>query len=345
MGTLLENLETFCKIPGTSGDEAAVREAIYQEIKDLPGCTVRTDNAGNLIAEKAGKEPPKSKVLFCAHMDEVGFIVTRIDEQGFLHFGCVGGIDSRVVIGKRVLVGKDRIPGLIGAKALHLLTKEQRGEPAEIKDLFIDIGADGKEATEALVRPGDRAVWDTDFCLIGGGNAVCSRAIDDRAGCALLVELLKGDAPYGFTAAFTTREEVDGNGAPAAGFSAEPDISVVVEATSAGDGVNAAEADYVCAQGKGPVISFIDKGTVYDPALYEAVTALAQENGIPFQPKEGIAGANDSRPIHKSRAGVRPAAVSLPARYIHSPVTTLRIEDFENTLRLLAILRGELPKL
>ncbi len=119
----------------------------------------------------------------------------------------------------------------------------------------------------------------------------------------------------------------------------------MVEATSAGDGANTAEADYVCAQGKGPVVSFIDKGTVYDPALYEAVTALAQENGIPFQPKEGIAGANDSRPIHKSRAGVRPAAVSLPARYIHSPVTTLRIEDFENTLRLLAVLRGELPKL
>lgn len=344
MGTLLENLETFCGIPGTSGDEAAVREAIYQEIKDLPGCTVRTDNAGNLIAEKAGREPPKSKVLFCAHMDEVGFIVTRIDERGFLSFGCVGRIDSRVVIGKRVLVGKDRLPGLVGAKALHLIPKEQRGEPAEIGDLYIDIGADGKSTAEALVRPGDRAVWDTDFCLIGKETAICSRAVDDRAGCALLVELLKGDAPYGFTAAFTTREEVDGSGAPAAGFSVEPDISVVVEATSAGDGAGVPEGDYVCAQGKGPVVSFIDKGTVYDPALYETVTAFARENGIPFQPKEGIAGANDSEAIHKSRAGVRPAAVSLPARYIHSPVTTLRIEDLENTLRLLTILRGELPK-
>lgn len=345
MGTLLENLETFCGIPGTSGDEAAVREAIYQQIKDLPGCTVHTDNAGNLIAEKAGREPPKSKVLFCAHMDEVGFIIKRVGEQGFLYFGCIGSIDSLVVIGKRVLVGKDRLPGLVGSKALHLIKKEQRGEPAEVGDLFIDIGADGKSAAEALVKPGDRAVWDTGFHRIGGGKAVCSRAIDDRAGCALLVELLKGDAPYGFTVAFTTREEVGGNGAPAAGFSVEPDISVLVEAASAGDAAGVPEEDYVCAQGKGPVVSFIDKGTVYDPALYETVMALARENHIPFQPNEGIAEANGSEAIYKSRAGVRPAAVSLPARYLHSPASTLRIEDLENTLRLLTVLRGELPKL
>lgn len=345
MGTLLENLERFCALPGTSGDEAAVRAAIYEEIKDLPGCAAHTDNAGNLIVEKTGRQPPHSKALFCAHMDEVGFIVTRADEHGFLRFGCVGHIDSRVVVGKRVLVGKNRLPGLVGAKALHKIPKEHRGEPAELGDLFIDIGADDKAAAEALVKPGDRAVWDTDFLRLGGSAAVCSRAIDDRAGCALLVELLKGDAPYGFAVAFTTREEVNGNGAPAAGFAVAPDISVVVEATCAGDGFGASEEKYVCAQGKGPVLSFIDEGTVYDPALYEAITALAKENGIPFQPKEGVVGLNDSAAISKSRAGVRPAAVSLPARYIHSPVSTVRTEDLENTLRLLAVLRAELPKL
>lgn len=344
MKTLLENIETLSMARGTSGDEGAVRERIYEEVKNFPDCVAGTDNAGNLIVSKSGRKEPKNRLMFSAHMDEIGFIITNIEEGGFLRFAAVGSIDTRVTIGKRVLVGENALPGLIGSKAIHLVKKDEFDKLADLDELYIDIGADSKEEAEKLVSPGDRAVFDSDFAVFGDG-IIMGRALDDRAGCAVLMELLKADAEYGFTVCFTAREEIGGNGASAAAFGVDPDIAVVVEATTAGDVANVPGDKYVCEQGRGPVVSFMDKGTVYDMELYRRIMDLAAENDIPAQTKHAICGSNDASAIHRTRAGIRPAAVSLPARYIHSPAATVKISDAENTLRLLKILSRELCEL
>lgn len=344
MKNLLQNLEALSIANGTSGDEEAVKELIYNEIKDYSSCSFSFDNAGNLIVKKKGEKAPKNRLMFSAHMDEVGFIITHIDEKGFLRFETVGGIDTRVIIGKRVLVGKTGLPGLIGSKALHLVENDDLKNPPKIEDLFIDIGADSLDEAKKLVALGDRAVYDSDFCLFGN-DVVLGKALDDRAGCAMLIELLKEPAKYDFTVCFTTREEVGGNGAPAAAFSVEPDIAVVVESTTAGDVAHVPEDKFVCCQGAGPVVSFMDKGTVYDLELYRFVTELAEKNGIPCQTKHGVYGGNDSKQIHKTRGGIRPVALSLPARYIHSPAAAVKLCDIENSVLLLKKMSTELSEL
>ena len=145
MKTFLENLEMLSLAAGTSGDEAAIKKLIYDEVIGYPDCVAKTDNAGNLIVSKKGKKAPKNRLMFSAHMDEVGFIITHIDENGFLKFSNVGGIDSRVIVGKRVRVGKNEIPGLLGSKAIHLVKKEEFDTHPKTDALFIDIGADSAE--------------------------------------------------------------------------------------------------------------------------------------------------------------------------------------------------------
>lgn len=336
---MLENIKILSEAVGTSGDEGEVRELIYNEVKDIPNCEIKKDNAGNLIVHKTGKACGKNRLMFSAHMDEVGFIITDIDEKGFLKFAAMGSIDPRVSVGKRVLVGKNKMPGLLGSKAIHLVSKDEFEKLADFDDLYIDIGADSKAEAEKPVSLGERAVFESEFAEFGEG-LIMGRALDDRAGCALLMELLKAEAEFDFYAAFTTREEIGGNGASAAAFGIDPDIAVVVEATTAGDIANVPGDKYVCEQGKGPVVTFMDKGTLYDMELYHAVMDLAAEHEIPAQTKRGICGGNDAAPIHKTRAGIRPVAVSLPARYIHSPAATVKISDLEHSLELLKLLSG-----
>ncbi|MBQ2796083.1 MAG: M42 family peptidase, partial [Oscillospiraceae bacterium] len=311
MKTFLENLKALSLARGTSGDEGTVRKMIYEEVLSYPDCIAKTDNAGNLIVSKKGKNEPKNKLMFSAHMDEVGFIITHIDENGFLKFGNVGGIDSRVIVGKRVLVGENALPGLLGSKAIHLVKKEEFDNPTKTDSLYIDIGADSREEAEKLVKLGDRAVFDSDFEEFGSG-CVMGKALDDRAGCAMLMELLKEEAEYDFTACFTVKEEIGGNGASSAAFTVEPDIAVVVEATSAGDFPSVPGEKFICKQGEGPVVSFRDNGTLYDMELYHYIMELCEKENIPVQTKHGICGFNDAKFIHQSRGGVRPVAVSLP---------------------------------
>ena len=341
MKTFLENLEMLSLAAGTSGDEAAVKKLIYDEVIGYPDCVAKTDNAGNLIVTKKGKKEPKNRLMFSAHMDEVGFIITHIDENGFLKFSNVGGIDSRVIVGKRVRVGKNEIPGLLGSKAIHLVKKEEFDSPTKTDALYIDIGADSKEEAEKLVSLGDRAVFDSDFEKFGE-DCVMGKALDDRAGCALLMELLKEEAEYDITVCFTTREEVGGNSAGNAAFTVDPDIAVVVEATTAGDVPCVPGEKFVCRQGKGPVVSFRDNGTLYDMELYHHIMELCEKKGIPAQTKHGIYGFNDAKFIHQARGGIRPVAVSLPARYIHSPYASIKLSDVEHTVSLIKILSREL---
>lgn len=336
MTKLIETIRTLADIPGVSGEEGAVREAIFQMIREHAD-HVETDALGNLIATKKGLRPAKNRLLLSAHMDEVGFIITHVEDSGLLRFDSVGGIDSRVVVGKSVEVGEKRIYGVIGVKAIHQAEEKEREEPIKLEKLFIDIGAKDRAEAEALVCPGDRVIFHSQFREIGDGH-ILSRALDDRAGCAVLVELLRHELPCDCTFSFTVQEETGCTGAVTAAYAAQPDIAIAVEATTASDIAGVDEGKEVCKFGGGPVISFMDRGTVYDSGLYRLAMNTAKERGIPAQTKAGVFGGNESRSLQTSRSGARTMAVSMPCRYIHSASNMLRCSDIEDTKNLLLAL-------
>lgn len=332
-----ELLKELCLINGTSGDETLVRNAIIEKIKDY--CEYRVDNLGNLIALCKGKKSSEKKLMIAAHMDEVGFIVTYIRNDGTLCFNEVGGVDTSVVIGRQVTVGNNGICGVVGSTAIHNLSKEQRESAPKYADMYIDIGAESKEEAEKMVSLGDSVYFDSEFAELGG-NCVKSKAIDDRAGCALMIQLIREGVDYDTYFVFNVQEEVGLRGSTVSSFAVAPDFAIVLEATTASDIDGVGGAKKVCSLGNGPVVSFMDRSTIYDKELYSMAFDIAAEFGIPCQTKTMIAGGNDSGAIHKSRGGVRTIAVSAPCRYIHSPSCVINMEDFENML----ILTRELAK-
>jgi len=333
MTGIIQNLETLCGIPGVSGDEQRIRGEIRRQIDPL--CTrCHTDPLGNLIAFKKGAKTPKNKLLFSAHMDEIGFIITFVEDSGLLRFAAVGGIDSRVVIGKGVEVGDARVGGVIGSKAVHMQKESERETAPKLEELFIDIGATSREAALEAVRPGDRAVFHSPFLRLGG-DRLAGRAFDDRAGCAVLISLLEQELPYDCYFAFTVQEETGCVGAKTAAFTVAPDISVAVETTTASDIAGTDNHKVVCALEGGPVLSFMDKGTVYDTGLYRLALSVAGECDISVQSKLGVYGGNDSRSLQTAGAGSRAMAISLPCRYIHSPTNVLHQSDLLYMAKLL----------
>ena len=329
---MLNTLKELCLAGGVSGDEEEVRR--YIEEKAAPHAdSVRTDAIGNLIVFKKGKKSTGNKLMLAAHMDEVGIIITRITDEGFLKFDFVGGVDRRVAIGKPVVIGKNKVPGVIGLKAVHLVSREERKKAPKTEALYIDIGARDKESAERKVEPGDYGCFVCQPEELGDG-LFKARAIDDRVGCAVMLKLLEEELPLDVTFAFTVQEEVGTRGAFGAAFSAHPEVALVLETTTAADIPPVDKAKRVCYAGKGPVILQIDSSTIYDRALFEELRGLAEENGIPWQTKELIAGGNDAKAIQRTREGVRVCAVSAAARYLHAPSTVVSVDDCENILRL-----------
>ena len=336
-----ELLKELCLADGVSGDESAVRELIMSRIKDV--CEYRVDNLGSIICFKKGKKTPAKKLMVCAHMDEVGFIVTYIRLDGTLSFGNVGGIDPSVVIGRQVRVGKDRISGVVGSTAVHNLSKEQREKAPKTDSLYIDIGAADRAEAEKYVSPGDCAYFDSEFTDMG--SCIKSKAIDDRAGCAMMTELLHEELEYDTYFVFNVQEEIGLRGATASAYSVAPDYAIVLETTTAADIDGASGAKRVCEVGKGPVVSFMDRHTMYDKELYRLAFDIAEEQGIPCQTKTMIAGGNDAGAIHISGRGVRTMAVSLPCRYLHSPSSVIAGADLENTYKLVKSLIGRIHEI
>ena len=314
---MLDTLETLCGLNGVSGREDEVRDYILERAMPFAD-EIRTDPMGNLMIFKKGAVAPARRIMLAAHMDEVGLIVTSVTEEGYLRCAAAGGIDRRILPGKRVFLGPDRIPGLVGIKPIHLSDEEERKKIPAWKDFYIDIGADGREAAERLVRPGELAAFDDAVVRFGDGF-IKAKAIDDRAGCATMLELLESDLPCDCWFAFTVQEEVGCRGAQAAARSIEPEVALVLEGTTAADVPSAKGADAICRPGHGVVIPFMDRGTIYDRELYSLLGRLAEENGLPWQTKTRVAGGTDGSVIQRSGAGVRVAAVSVAVRNIHSP--------------------------
>ena len=323
-------LKQLCLINGTSGDEGRVREYIIDKIKDY--CTYEVDALGSIIAFKKGKKTPNKKVCFNAHMDEVGFIITDITDEGYLRFATVGGIDQRVCLDKVVRIND--IKGVIGDKAFHLLSDEESKSAPSFDKMLIDIGASSKEEAEKYVSLGDFAYFESEYYEFGNGF-IKSKALDDRIGCMLMIKLIQSELEYDTFFCFNVQEEVGLRGAKCTAFQVQSDISIILESTTASDLDGVTGADKVCCAGGGPVISFMDRRTIYDRELYSLAMNTAKENGIPVQTKTKIAGGNDAGSIQVSGKGCKVCAISLPCRYIHSASSVVKKEDIENTEKLL----------
>ena len=321
---MLEILKELCALDGVSGEEDAVREYIINKIKGH--CEYSVDPLGSIIAFKKGKNRSVKKVMLDAHTDEVGLIITSVTEDGFLKFAAVGGIDTAVLMFRRVRIGN--INGVIGGKPIHLMSGDEKKKLPKPDSLYIDIGASSKDEALELVRIGDRAVICGEYTEMG--NKIKAKAIDDRAGCAILISLITSDSDYDFYATFSVQEEVGLRGAKAAAFAVEPDSAIVLEATTAADIADVPDGQRVCVLGDGPAVSFMDRAAVYDRNYYNA----ALSSGIKCQPKAAVAGGNNSGEIHLSRGGVRTLAISVPCRYIHSPSCVACKEDIENAAKL-----------
>ena len=325
-------LKELCALSGVSGNEGPVRDHIEKRVRPFAD-EVTTDAMGNLLVFARGKRAPKQRIMLAAHMDEVGIIITGITEEGYLKFDFAGGVDRRVVIGKRVSVGDRAIPGVIALKAVHLQEDGERKKVPAVKSLHVDIGCRSREEAEKLVSLGDTGAFDDHIVEFGSGF-LRAKAIDDRVGCAVMIALLEEGLPVDCHFAFTVQEEVGCRGSVAAANRIRPEIGLVLEGTTAADLPSQQGNEKVCAPGKGPVLPFMDGGSIYDRGLWRQLTALAEAKGIPWQTKTWISGGTDASAIQKSGAGVRVAAISAAVRYIHSPSCVGCTEDFENMLRL-----------
>ncbi len=331
---MLNTLESLCNLCATSGDEDAVRDFITERLNKINSVTYKIDPLGNILVTKEGEKRATKKLLVTAHMDEVGFIVTYIHHDGTLSIAPVGGIDINVAIGRQILIGKEHIRGVIGLKPIHLLSKEERDVLPTFDNITVDIGTNSAMETRELVSLGDFGYFPPNYQPIGE-TRIDSKAIDDRVGCALLLEMLMEDAPYDYTAAFLVEEEIGTRGAKTAAYCINPDFAIVLEATTAAD-IDGISADKrVCVLGDGPVISFMDRATIYDRALYRLAFDVAKEQSLPCQTKTRIAGGNDAGAIHVSRTGVRSLAMSLPCRYLHAPAAIADTCDIDAMTKLL----------
>lgn len=325
-------LKELCALRGPSGNERAVRDYIIEKAAPLAD-SVTVDRMGNVIAFKKGTDPNGRHVLLDAHMDEVGMIVQGINDNGLISYLTVGGIDPRVVVSKRVRVGEDAVPGVIGAKAIHLQSVEEYHAVLSHDQLYIDIGAKNRDEAAGKVKPGDYVTFDSDWVEFGD-MMVKSRALDDRVGCMVLLSLLEGEYPCDITCAFTVQEEVGLRGAHCAAGHIHPDCALILEGTTANDLGDVPEHLRVCSPGKGVAISFMDRASIGHKDMGRAVRDLAAEKGIPWQFKSYTSGGNDGGAVQRETFGVPVAVLSVPCRYIHSASSVCSFRDIDAMYQL-----------
>ena len=327
---------------GVSGNEGEIRELLKKlSIERGASCTV--DRMGNLLAQTDGGDAKAPHLLLAAHMDEVGMMVTRAKEDGSLCYRTVGGIDPRVMVSKKVSCGDNKIPGIIGAKAIHLQTREEMERVLSHESLYIDVGAKTKQEAEKLCPPGTYVTFDSPLTPFGDG-CVCGKALDDRVGCLTLLKALTAGYPGKLTCAFTVQEEVGLRGATVVGHWAPYDLAVVLEGTAANDLGQTPVQSQVCNLGKGVALSHIDRASIVHPRLHAVISEVALLKNIPCQPKRFVSGGNDAGAL-QTGAGAKPTAVlSVPCRYIHSPLSVASLSDIEAQATLVCAFMESLPE-
>jgi putative aminopeptidase FrvX len=344
--TMLKDLTDAKGIPG---NEREVREVMKKYIAPYAD-EVTTDGLGSLIAKKAGKDGGP-KIMVAGHLDEVGFMITHIDDKGFLRFQTVGGWWSQVMLAQRVTIvtRNGDITGVIGSKPPHILPPEARKKPVEIKDMFIDIGASSRDEAIAWgVRPGDMVVPYFEFTVMNNEKMLLAKAWDNRIGCAIAIDVLKHlkdeDHPNVVYGVGTVQEEVGLRGARTSAQKIEPDIAFGVDVGIAGDTPGISEKEALSKLGKGPQIILYDASIVSHKGLRELVTDTADELNIPYQFDVMAGGGTDSGAIHLTHKGVPSLSITIPTRYIHSHAAILHRDDYENAVKLIVEVIKRLDK-
>ncbi len=332
---MLELIKKYAHLPAPSGDESPLCQAIIDEIKDY-ATEYHVDNLGNLLVYKKGKTTPKVRLMLDAHMDEVGFMITGYTDDGYLLFSSVGGIDTKVIFGKRVKINGN-ILGVIGGVAVHLLDASAKLKVPSKDSLYIDIGATTRQQAQEKVKIGDTAVFDTEYFEMGENVAV--RGLDDKVGCAILTKMIQSDLKYDMYFSFSVQEEIGCRGAKVSAFSISPDCAISVESTTASDLHSVSPENAVCRLGQGAVLPVMDNGTLYNKATVHTLMDKAQANGIQAQYKTAVAGGTNASAIHLSKTGVKTVNIALPCRYIHSGLCVANKSDIyslESLTRLAA---------
>ncbi len=327
-------LRQLTEAVGVSGAEKEVRLLIRDLIADHVD-EWSVDTMGNLLATKRGTGQYDMRVLVDAHMDEVGLLITDIDSSGMLKFTNAGGFDDRALLGKIVQVGSQKITGVIGARAIHLLKRGEYSKVVKMDAMRIDIGAKSKDAAGGKVRVGDYAAFITAYEELDESRTAIGKAFDDRAGCAALIELLRS-APYPFdlVASFSVQEEVGLRGARVAAYQARPDAALVLECTPAYDLPNDKDVSPNVAMGKGASVYVMDARTIQDPRLVGHIMATADARAIPYQIRQPGGGGTNTGAIQRVGAGIPAATLAIPGRYAHTPTMMISLDDYDNLVRL-----------
>ena len=343
---LVETLEKLSNASGVAGREDEVKSLMKNFLKP---CTdeVREDKLGNVIGTKKGKKDAP-KMMLAAHMDEVGLMVKTIQRRGFLQFTKIGGIDDRILLAQKVIVYTEKGPlhGIIGSKPPHIQKEEERKKIITYDELFIDVGAENREQAEKIgVKIGDPIGFDVKFAKVGR-NDVIGKAFDDRAGCAVMVEAMKQLKKTECTvyAVGTVQEEVGLRGATTAAFGIYPDIGVALDVTVAGDTPGVREVESSIKLAKGPSITVADFGLITHPKVLRLLVDAAEGMKIPYQLETGLAGSTDAARMSLTREGVACGVISVPTRYIHSPVSLISLSDAENAVKLTVAAVQKIPK-
>ncbi len=328
------DLKWLTEFNAPSGHEQALRRALLEELKNYKGVTTSIDRMGNVVAVKTGHGPePRKRVMLSAHMDEVGFIVTSCTEDGFLRVAPVGGIDPRVVVSKRVTVSDEKLPGIIGAMAIHLQSAADRQRVLGYGDLYVDIGAKKKDEAEAKAPKGTYICFDTDYVEFGDGY-VSAKALDDRVGIFNLLRVLEDDYACDVICVFASQEETGCRGSKGAAFGLDPDAGIVLEGTTCNDLGDVPETLQVCNTGSGVCVSFMDGSSIANRQLFRHTVDVAEKNGLSYHVKRSVSGGNDGGSMQRARGGMPVVVLSVPCRYIHSPSSVVKYSDVESQLAL-----------
>ena len=325
---LLKKLTEACGLPGF---EDEVRNIIKEELTGYAD-SIKVDRMGNLIAVK-NPEAKGPHIALSAHMDEVGLCVKYIDKNGGIKFAS-WGVDARLLPSMRVLVGHKKITGVIGMKPIHRQTEKDREKVVSIDKLSIDIGCDKKEETEKLVSIGDFVAFESKYTEFGE-NKIKAKALDDRVGCAAIIEILKSDLPYKLTGIFCTQEEVGLRGSAVASKSLNADLMINIEGTIGADLEGIPKNEHVTTQGAGPALSLMDRTSIYLREYVDEIVKVAEANNIPYQYRRTGMGGTDAGNYHTAGTGTPCIGLAVPCRYIHSPVSVMDKNDYENLIKLI----------
>ncbi|HSJ69280.1 MAG TPA: M42 family metallopeptidase [Anditalea sp.] len=332
----IELLKSVCEIPGAPGFESRVRNLILEELKPL--CDeVMVDNMGSVIAIKRGvSNPDNKKLMVAAHMDEIGFIVTHIDDNGFIRFHPLGGFDPKTLTAQRVIVhGTQDMIGVMGSKPIHVMSAEEKNKLPKLTDYFIDMGMDKVEVMK-YIKIGDPITRDRE--LIEMGECVNCKSIDNRVAVFILLEALKalGDIPYDLYATFTVQEEVGLRGANVAAHAINPDYGIALDTTIAYDVPGAQAHERITELGKGTAIKIMDAMTICDYRMVDFMKKTADSKNISWQPEILTAGGTDTAGLQRmGKNGAIAGAISIPTRHLHQVIEMAHKKDIQNSIDLL----------